>query len=136
MQMLSIQLFDKYNFDGVIHLAAESHVDRSIANKPVRIYYDQRCRRKFIKCSKENGKIIFENKLFYHVSTDEVWQLRRYRFIYWKNSMTHVLPILLQKQVQTIVRAYENTYRLPIVLSNCSNNYGAYQFPEKHYHYL
>lgn len=127
------QLFDKYNFDGVIHLAAESHVDRSIANPLEFIMTNVVGTVNLLNAAKEKWKNNFQNKLFYHVSTDEVYgSLGDTGLFTEETSYDPRSPYSASKASSDhFVRAYENTYHLPIVLSNCSNNYGSYQFPEK-----
>lgn len=127
------QLFDKYNFDGVIHLAAESHVDRSIANPLEFIMTNVVGTVNLLNAAKEKWKNNFENKLFYHVSTDEVYgSLGEIGLFTEETSYDPRSPYSASKASSDhFVRAYENTYHFPVVLSNCSNNYGSYQFPEK-----
>ena len=127
------KLFDKYNFDGVIHLAAESHVDRSITNPLEFIMTNVVGTVNLLNAAKEKWKNNFESKLFYHVSTDEVYgSLGDTGLFTEETAYDPRSPYSASKASSDhFVRAYENTYHLPIVLSNCSNNYGAYQFPEK-----
>jgi dTDP-glucose 4,6-dehydratase len=109
------KLFKKYQFDGVMHLAAESHVDRSISN-PM----------EFIMTN-------YSEKRFYHISTDEVYgSLGATGLFTETTSYDPKSPYSASKASSDhLVRAYHNTYGLPIVISNCSNNYGPNQFPEK-----
>ncbi len=127
------QLFGKYNFDGVIHLAAESHVDRSIINPLEFIMTNVVGTVNLLNASKESWKGNYHNKLFYHVSTDEVYgSLGETGFFTEETSYDPRSPYSASKASSDhFVRAYENTYDLPIVISNCSNNYGSFQFPEK-----
>ena len=125
-------LFKKYNFDGVIHLAAESHVDRSISNPMEFIMTNVVGTLNLLNTSKENWGN-FEGKLFYHVSTDEV-----YGSLGPDGLFTESTPYDPQSPYSSskassdhFVRAYGNTYGLPFIISNCSNNYGPNQFPEK-----
>ncbi len=127
------ELFDKYRFDGVIHLAAESHVDRSISNPIEFLKTNILGTVVLMNAAKNLWKDDFENKLFYHVSTDEVYgsvdegELFLETTPYEPNS-----PYSASKASSDhFVRAYHNTYGLPVVISNCSNNYGPNQFPEK-----
>lgn len=127
-------LFEKYNFDGVIHLAAESHVDRSITNPmefvQTNVVGTVTLLNTAVACWKNN----FEGKRFYHVSTDEVYgELHNPEdFFTEETSYNPRSPYSASKAASDhFVRAYGNTYGLPIVISNCSNNYGPNHFPEK-----
>ena len=127
-----LSLFKKYNFDGVIHLAAESHVDRSISNPMEFIMTNVVGTLNLLNASKENWSN-FDGKLFYHVSTDEV-----YGSLGPEGLFTESTPYDPQSPYSSskassdhFVRAYGNTYGLPFIISNCSNNYGPNQFPEK-----
>lgn len=126
-------IFNKYNFDGVIHLAAESHVDRSILNPLEFIMTNVVGTVNLLNAAKENWKRNFQDKLFYHVSTDEVYgSLGETGFFTEETAYDPRSPYSASKASSDhFVRAYNNTYDLPIVISNCSNNYGSYQFPEK-----
>lgn len=126
-------LFKKYTFDGVIHLAAESHVDRSILNPLEFIMTNVVGTVNLLNAAKESWKENYEGKLFYHVSTDEVYgSLGETGFFTETTSYDPRSPYSASKASSDhFVRAYENTYHLPIVISNCSNNYGSFQFPEK-----
>lgn len=127
------QLFDKYTFDGVIHLAAESHVDRSILNPLEFIMTNVVGTVNLLNAAKDKWKDHHEGKLFYHVSTDEVYgSLGETGLFTEETPYDPRSPYSASKASSDhFVRAYENTYHLPVVLSNCSNNYGSYQFPEK-----
>lgn len=127
------KLFEKYTFDGVIHLAAESHVDRSITNPLEFIMTNVVGTVNLLNAAKENWKENFDGKLFYHISTDEVYgSLGETGFFTEETAYDPRSPYSASKASSDhFVRAYENTYHLPIVISNCSNNYGSYQFPEK-----
>jgi len=127
------KLFEKYIFDGVIHLAAESHVDRSILNPLEFIMTNVVGTVNLLNAAKESWKENYEGKLFYHVSTDEVYgSLGETGFFTEETSYDPRSPYSASKASSDhFVRAYENTYHLPIVISNCSNNYGSFQFPEK-----
>ena len=125
-------LFDKYDFDGVIHLAAESHVDRSITNPMDFIMTNVVGTVNLLNAAKNNwgnGK----NKLFYHVSTDEVYgSLGDIGYFLEDTPYDPKSPYSASKASSDhFVRAYGNTFSLPYVISNCSNNYGPNQFPEK-----
>lgn len=131
-------LFDKYDFAAVVHLAAESHVDRSISN-PLEFVVTNvlgtvnllNAAKRIWNCSKD--KALPKNKIFYHVSTDEVYgSLDETGFFVETTSYDPQSPYSASKAASDhFVRAYFNTYNLPVVLSNCSNNYGSHQFPEK-----
>ncbi|MBP6334352.1 MAG: dTDP-glucose 4,6-dehydratase [Bacteroidia bacterium] len=129
------KLFDERKFDSVIHLAAESHVDRSISNPMDFIMTNVLGTVNLLNASK---KIWKENSsetrnLFYHVSTDEVYgSLGKSGYFTEKSSYDPHSPYSASKASSDhLVRAYHDTYGLPIVISNCSNNYGSHQFPEK-----
>ncbi len=127
------KLFEKYTFDGVIHLAAESHVDRSILNPLEFIMTNVVGTVNLLNAAKNSWKENYTGKLFYHVSTDEVYgSLGETGFFLEETPYDPRSPYSASKASSDhFVRAYENTYGLPIVISNCSNNYGSYQFPEK-----
>ncbi len=127
-------LFDKYNFDGVIHLAAESHVDRSITNPMEFVQTNVVGTVTLLNTAVAHWKKNFEGKRFYHVSTDEVYgELHNPEdFFTEETSYDPRSPYSASKAASDhFVRAYGNTYGLPIVISNCSNNYGPNHFPEK-----
>jgi dTDP-glucose 4,6-dehydratase len=126
-------LFNTYQFDGVIHLAAESHVDRSITNPLEFIMTNVVGTVNLLNAAKEIWKNNFQDKLFYHVSTDEVYgSLGDTGFFLETTSYDPQSPYSASKASSDhFVRAYHNTYGLPVVISNCSNNYGSNQFPEK-----
>lgn len=127
-------LFEKYNFDGVIHLAAESHVDRSISNPMEFVQTNVVGTVTLLNAAVAHWKNNFEGKRFYHVSTDEVYgELHNSEdFFTEETSYDPRSPYSASKAASDhFVRAYGNTYGLPIVISNCSNNYGPNHFPEK-----
>lgn len=126
-------LFDKYSFDAVIHLAAESHVDRSISDPIAFIETNVVGTVNLLNTCKEYWKADMENKLFYHISTDEVYgSLDDGGFFVESTSYDPQSPYSASKASSDhFVRAYGNTYKLPYIISNCSNNYGPNQFPEK-----
>ena len=126
-------IFEKYDFEGVIHLAAESHVDRSITDPLSFAKTNILGTMMLLNAFKSIGKTSLKNKRFYHVSTDEVYGslgdtgLFKETTPYDPNS-----PYSASKASSDhFVRAYGETYGLPYVISNCSNNYGQNQFPEK-----
>ncbi len=128
-----IELFEKEQFDGVIHLAAESHVDRSISNPMEFIMANIVGTVNLLNAANHIWKDNFEGKLFYHISTDEVYgSLGETGFFYEDTAYDPHSPYSASKASSDhLVRAYHDTYGLPIVISNCSNNYGPNQFPEK-----
>ena len=126
-------LFDKYQFDGVIHLAAESHVDRSISNPLNFIQTNVLGTFNLLHIAKKLWSENFNGKLFYHISTDEVYgSLGTEGFFLETTPYDPQSPYSSSKASSDhFVRAYGNTYGLPFIISNCSNNYGENQFPEK-----
>lgn len=132
------KLFDEHDFAAVIHLAAESHVDRSISN-PLEFVTTNvigtvnllNAAKRIWKCSKD--KPVPQHKIFYHVSTDEVYgSLGETGYFLETTAYDPQSPYSASKASSDhFVRAYFNTYNLPVVISNCSNNYGSHQFPEK-----
>ena len=126
-------LFDKYGFDGVIHLAAESHVDRSIANPEAFVETNVLGTVKLLNAARNLWKNAPEGKRFYHVSTDEVYgSLGEEGYFTEETRYDPRSPYSASKAASDhFVRAYFHTYGLPVVLSNCSNNYGPNHFPEK-----
>ena len=125
-------LFRKEQFDGVIHLAAESHVDRSITDPGAFIQTNILGTVNLLDAAREIWED-FSDKLFYHISTDEVYgSLDDGGFFLETTSYDPQSPYSASKASSDhFVRAYGNTYGLPYVISNCSNNYGPNQFPEK-----
>jgi len=140
-------LFSTYNFDAVVHLAAESHVDRSIANPGAFLETNILGTAALLEVAKEhwiNQNGAFKNaktgttnpnikNIFYHISTDEVYgSLGDEGLFSETTSYDPRSPYSASKASSDhIVRAYHHTYGMPVVISNCSNNYGANQFPEK-----
>ncbi len=127
------ELFQKYQFDGVIHLAAESHVDRSIESPMDFIMTNIVGTVNLLNAAKTIWKDNCTDKKFYHISTDEVYgSLGNEGYFTEETAYDPRSPYSASKASSDhIVRAYYHTYKLPIVISNCSNNYGANQFPEK-----
>lgn len=128
-----ISLFEEHDFDQVIHLAAESHVDRSISNPMEFIMANIVGTVNLLNAARHQWKNDFTGKLFYHVSTDEVYgSLGDTGFFTEDTPYDPHSPYSASKASSDhLVRAYHDTYKLPIVISNCSNNYGPNQFPEK-----
>lgn len=127
------ELFEKYRFDGVIHLAAESHVDRSIANPMEFIMTNIVGTMTLLNAARSLWNGNYEGKRFYHVSTDEVYgSLGKEGYFSETTRYDPRSPYSASKASSDhLVRAYFHTYGMPVVISNCSNNYGGYQFPEK-----
>jgi dTDP-glucose 4,6-dehydratase len=127
------QVFEDYQIDSVIHLAAESHVDRSIKDPFSFAQTNVMGTLSLLQAAKNFWEDQFENKLFYHVSTDEVYgSLGAAGYFTEQTNYDPHSPYSASKASSDhFVRAFSDTYGLPIVISNCSNNYGAYQFPEK-----
>lgn len=126
-------LFEKEQFDAVIHLAAESHVDRSITNPLEFVETNVIGTVNLLLAANNIWKENKKNKLFYHISTDEVYgTLGKTGLFTETTSYDPRSPYSAAKASSDhFVRAWAHTYNLPIVISNCSNNYGANQFPEK-----
>lgn len=126
-------LFEKYHFDGVIHLAAESHVDRSILDPLAFIRTNVLGTAVLLNAARKFWKDDMENKRFYHVSTDEVYgSLGDEGLFTEETAYDPRSPYSASKASSDhFVKAYYHTYHLPVVLSNCSNNYGSHHFPEK-----
>lgn len=127
------ELFSIHNFDGVLHLAAESHVDRSIEDPLAFVKTNVIGTMNLLNAAKKQWKDNFECKRFYHISTDEV-----YGSLGSEGLFTETTPYdpnspysASKASSDHFVRAYGETYGLPYVLTNCSNNYGSYHFPEK-----
>ncbi len=126
-------LFTKYNIDGVVHLAAESHVDRSIENPLEFVQTNIIGTVNLLNGALNYWHHDFTDKLFYHISTDEVYgSLGETGLFLETTAYDPRSPYSASKASSDhLVRAFYHTYNLPIVISNCSNNYGANQFPEK-----
>lgn len=129
-----MELFKQYHIDGVIHLAAESHVDRSIKDPFTFAQTNVMGTLSLLQAAKLNWDGDYANKLFYHVSTDEVYGALEFD----KTLFTETTPYdphspysASKASSDHFVRAYHDTYGMPTLITNCSNNYGPYQFPEK-----
>jgi dTDP-glucose 4,6-dehydratase len=127
------QVFEDYSIDSVIHLAAESHVDRSIEDPFSFAQTNVMGTLSLLQAAKEYWGIDYNNKLFYHISTDEVYgSLGEKGFFTEQTPYDPHSPYSASKASSDhFVRAFADTYGLPVVISNCSNNYGSFQFPEK-----
>ncbi len=132
-----IDIFSEYKIDGIIHLAAESHVDRSIkdpltfarTNVMGTLCLLQAARQMWEECPEK-----YDGKRFYHISTDEVYGALRSDGTYFTESTKydpHSPYSASKASSDHFVRAYHDTYGMPTIVTNCSNNYGSYQFPEK-----
>lgn len=127
------ELFSQYSFDSVIHLAAESHVDRSIIDPLAFVKTNVMGTAVLLNASRKFWKKGSQNNLFYHVSTDEVYgSLGDEGFFTEETSYDPRSPYSASKAASDhFVMAYHHTYDLPVIISNCSNNYGSHHFPEK-----
>lgn len=127
------RVFNTYHPEGVIHLAAESHVDRSILSPLDFVYTNVVGTVNLLNAAKKCWDGDFAGKRFYHVSTDEVYgALGETGFFTEETPYDPHSPYSASKASSDhFVRAYGDTYGLPVVITNCSNNYGPYHFPEK-----
>jgi dTDP-glucose 4,6-dehydratase len=127
------KVFNNYEIDIVINLAAESHVDRSIINPLSFVKTNVLGTVKLLEIVKKNWKKDHNDKLFYHISTDEVFGSLSSKGFFNENSKYEPnSPYSASKASSDhFVRSYLKTYNIPSIISNCSNNYGPYQFPEK-----
>lgn len=132
-----LTIFEKYNIDGVIHLAAESHVDRSIKDPFTFARTNVMGTLSLLQAAKltwEASDKGYEEKRFYHISTDEVYGTLPFDGSFFTESTKydpHSPYSASKASSDHFVRAFNDTYGLPTVITNCSNNYGPYQFPEK-----
>ncbi len=126
-------LFEQENFDAVIHLAAESHVDRSIADPLAFVMTNVIGTVNLLNAAKEHWKGNYDSKRFYHVSTDEVYGALGETGMFTETTAydPHSPYSASKASSDHFVRAYHDTYGLDVVISNCSNNYGSHHFPEK-----
>lgn len=129
-----VELFDKYSVDGVIHLAAESHVDRSIKDPFTFARTNVMGTLSLLEAARVQWRGDYNGKLFYHISTDEVYgalECDGTMFTELSAYNPHSPYSASKASSDHFVRAFADTYGLPTVVTNCSNNYGPYQFPEK-----
>ena len=128
-----LDLFKKYDFEGIIHLAAESHVDRSITSPDEFVFTNIVGTVNLLNAALKTWKNSFGEKLFYHISTDEVYgSLGKEGLFTEKTAYDPKSPYSASKASSDhMVRAYNHTFGVPVIISNCSNNYGPNQFPEK-----
>ncbi len=127
-------LFAEHLFDGVIHLAAESHVDRSITDPMAFVMTNVVGTVNLLNAAKNTWKGSYESRRFYHVSTDEVYgELHNPEDFFTETTPYDPRSPYSASKASSdhFVRAYGNTYKLPVVITNCSNNYGPNHFPEK-----
>ena len=127
------KIFEEYDITAVLHCAAESHVDRSITDPLAFVRTNVLGTATLLQVAKERWKNNFEGKLFYHISTDEVYgSLGHTGFFYEHTAYDPRSPYSASKASSDhFVRAYHHTYGMPVKISNCSNNYGPFHFPEK-----
>ena len=126
-------LFNKYEFDGVIHLAAESHVDRSLHNPTEFAYTNIIGTLNLLRAAQAAWHTNYDGKLFYHISTDEVYgTVEQGKFFTEESTINPHSPYSASKASSDhFVHAFDNSFGLPTIISRCSNNYGPYHFPEK-----
>lgn len=126
-------LFEEHRFDMVVHLAAESHVDRSIANPIEFVITNVVGTCVLLNAARNIWKDDYSGKRFYHISTDEVYGTLGESGLFTETTPydPHSPYSASKASSDHFVRAYHDTYGMPVVISNCSNNYGSYQFPEK-----
>ena len=128
------EVFCKYDIDGVIHLAAESHVDRSIKDPFIFARTNVMGTLSLLQAAKEQWNGNWEGKRFYHISTDEVYGALQFDGTLFTEETRydpHSPYSAAKASSDHFVRAYHDTYGLPTIVTHCSNNYGPYQFPEK-----
>jgi dTDP-glucose 4,6-dehydratase len=129
---LLMRIFTDYQVDGVIHLAAESHVDRSLYNPDEFAVTNIIGTIRLLKAAHTAWHENMEGKLFYHISTDEVYGSAEEGYFTEETPLDPRSPYSASKASSDhFVRAFNNSYHLPTVITRCSNNYGPYQFPEK-----
>lgn len=132
-----MELFKQYDIDGVIHLAAESHVDRSIKDPFTFAQTNVMGTLSLLQAAKLNWEVSekgYEGKRFYHISTDEVYGALEFDGTFFTEETKYQphSPYSASKAGSDhFVRAFHDTYGMPTIVTNCSNNYGPYQFPEK-----
>ena len=127
------KLFEEHKFTAVLHCAAESHVDRSITDPLAFVTTNVIGTTALLQTAKEFWKGDMDNKVFYHISTDEVYgSLGEIGYFTEETAYDPRSPYSASKASSDhLVRAFYHTYKLPVKISNCSNNYGPYHFPEK-----
>ena len=127
------KVFDDHDISGLIHLAAESHVDRSISNPTEFIHTNIVGTVNLLNAARHHWKDNYEGRLFYHVSTDEVYGSLGDTGLFTETTAYDPRSPYSASKASSdhLVRAWYHTFKLPVMISNCSNNYGGYQFPEK-----
>ncbi|MFR9546978.1 MAG: dTDP-glucose 4,6-dehydratase, partial [Rikenellaceae bacterium] len=129
-----VKIFAEYNLDGVIHLAAESHVDRSIKDPFTFAQTNVMGTLSLLQAAKNQWNGDYDGKRFYHISTDEVYGALEFDGTLFTEETAydpHSPYSASKASSDHFVRAFADTYGMPTVVTNCSNNYGPYQFPEK-----
>lgn len=129
-----MEVFKRYQIDGVIHLAAESHVDRSIKDPFTFAQTNVMGTLSLLQAAKLNWEPHWEGKRFYHISTDEVYGALDFDDTFFTEETKydpHSPYSASKASSDHFVRAFHDTYGMPTIVTNCSNNYGPYQFPEK-----
>lgn len=129
-----LDLFKKYQIDGVIHLAAESHVDRSIKDPFIFAKTNVLGTLTLLQAAKISWNGDWEGKRFYHISTDEVYGALHFDGTLFTEATKydpHSPYSASKASSDHFVRSFHDTYGMPVIVTNCSNNYGPYQFPEK-----
>lgn len=129
-----LELFSDYRIDGVIHLAAESHVDRSIRDPFTFAQTNVLGTLSLLQAAKVSWDGQYEGKRFYHISTDEVYGALKFDGTFFTETTKynpHSPYSASKASSDHFVRAFHDTFGMPTVVTNCSNNYGPYQFPEK-----
>ncbi len=129
-----VEIFQKYDIDGVIHLAAESHVDRSIKDPFTFARTNVMGTLSLLQAAKHCWNGDWEGKRFYHISTDEVYGALEFDGTLFTETTKydpHSPYSASKASSDHFVRAFHDTYGMPTIVTNCSNNYGPYQFPEK-----
>lgn len=128
------EIFRQYRIDGVIHLAAESHVDRSIKDPFTFALTNVMGTLSLLQAAKQYWNGEWEGKRFYHISTDEVYGALKFDGTFFTETTKydpHSPYSASKASSDHFVRAFHDTYGMPTIVTNCSNNYGPYQFPEK-----
>jgi len=129
-----LNLFKQYDINGVIHLAAESHVDRSIKDPFTFAMTNVIGTLSLLQAAKTHWNGDFQDKLFYHISTDEVYGTLEFDGTFFTETTKydpHSPYSASKASSDHFVRAFHDTYGMPVIVTNCSNNYGPFQFPEK-----
>jgi len=129
-----LKVFQKYDVNGVIHLAAESHVDRSIKDPFTFAHTNVMGTLSMLQAAKVYWNGDWDGKRFYHISTDEVYGALQFDGTFFTEDtkyQPHSPYSASKASSDHFVRAFHDTYGMPTIVTNCSNNYGPYQFPEK-----